>query len=73
MKIKFKSEDFFKEANLWWGNYYYVPVRVRFNNKIDYRLIPEELKVIYEKKFGEKILFDDQFDDWYIEEKSKLF
>jgi hypothetical protein len=44
---------------------YYINVRNSFNNQLEQEFIPEKAKSLYESKFGETIIFDDEFLDWY--------
>jgi hypothetical protein len=44
---------------------YYIPVRNTFNNHIEKEFIPKEAKDLYQNTFGEKIITDKEFLDWY--------
>ena len=46
---------------------YYIPVRNNFNNKIEREFIPLQAKELFEKKFGERLISDQEFLDWYAE------
>jgi len=46
---------------------YYIPVRNTFNNSIEREFIPMEAKELFEKKFGDKIITDEEFLNWYLE------
>lgn len=58
------KEIFFSPAlNVMGG--YYIPVRNPWNYKLVYRHISEKEKEMYEQNFGEEILSDDEFYDWW--------
>jgi hypothetical protein len=44
---------------------YYIPVRNSYNNLIEREFIPVEAKEIFEQSFGEKVITDNEFMDWY--------
>ena len=46
---------------------YYINVRNSFNNQLEQEFIPEKAKSFYETKFGEKVISDNEFLDWYTE------
>ena len=51
---------------------YYIPVRNSFNNAIEREFIPLEAKDLYEKQFGDKVISDTEFLDWYTENAQKF-
>ncbi|MBN2487119.1 MAG: hypothetical protein JXB34_14185 [Bacteroidales bacterium] len=61
-----KSKLFFDVCPEPWRDGYLIPVRNRLNNMIQREYIPEEYKIKYLNKWGEKVIFDDQFVDWYV-------
>jgi hypothetical protein len=56
---------FFKPYNNYGLEGYYIPVRNTFNNHIEKEFIPMEAKDLYQNTFGEKIITDKEFLDWY--------
>lgn len=54
-----------------WREGYLIPVRNRLNNMLQNDFLPEEYKQEYLDYWGEKIIFDDQFVDWYCELKKE--
>ena len=46
---------------------YYIPVRNTVNNAIEREFIPIEAKELYDKKFGDKVISDHEFIDWYTQ------
>ena len=46
---------------------YYIPVRNTFNNTIEREFIPIEAKELFENHFGNTIISDKEFYDWYTE------
>jgi hypothetical protein len=62
-----KATNYYKLYSKYGLEGYYVPVRNTFNNNIEQEFIPLKAKEIYEKKFGERIITDQEFLDWYTE------
>jgi hypothetical protein len=56
---------FFKPFNKFGLEGYYIPVRNSFNNHIEQEFLPEEAKELYLNTFGQEILTDQEFLDWY--------
>jgi hypothetical protein len=56
---------YFKPYNKYGLDGYYVPVRNTFNNKIEREFIPKEARGLFEAKFGQNIISDQEFLDWY--------
>lgn len=54
-----------------WRDGYLIPVRNRLNQMIQKEFLPEEYKQEYLEYWGEKIIYDDQFIDWYCEIKKE--
>ena len=46
---------------------YYIPVRNTFSNNIEREFIPMEAKDMFEERFGDKVITDEEFIDWYSE------
>jgi hypothetical protein len=62
-----KEKNFFKLYDKYGLQGYYIPVRNSFNNCIEREFIPLKAKDIFEKKFGERLISDQEFMDWYTE------
>ena len=60
-----KKVTFFIPNRETWREGYFIPVRNRLNNKLERDFLPNELKELYLDRWGEKILYDDEFIDWY--------
>lgn len=52
-----------------WRKGYILPVRNRLNNLLEREYLPEEFKDKYLEDWGESIIYDDEFEDWYCELK----
>lgn len=52
-----------------WRDGFIIPVRNRLNNMLQSEFLPEEYKDEYLEKWGEKIIYDDLFLDWYCKLK----
>ncbi len=46
---------------------YYVPVRNTFSKNIEQEFIPLKAKDFFEKKFGDRIISDQEFLNWFTE------
>jgi hypothetical protein len=62
--IKLKGK-FFTPYNMKGLEGYYINVRNSFNNQLEQEFIPEKAKSIYESSFGQSIISDTEFLDWY--------
>lgn len=63
-----KIRGFFLEPSQeTWRKGYLLPVRNRLNDILEKDFIPEEYKDKYLEKWGENIIYDDEFIDWYCE------
>jgi len=60
-----RKEPFFKPARNRLGGYY-IPVRNDWNYHIKRRHLSEEQSELFQEKFGEKIIMESEFLDWYI-------
>ena len=58
---------FFSPYNMHGFEGYYINVRNTFNNQLEQEFIPEKAKKAYESRFGEVIITDQEFLDWYTE------
>jgi len=58
------KESFFKQNHNLLGGYY-IPVRNNWNYKLIKRHLSDKEKELYEKEFGEEIISDDDFYQWY--------
>ena len=63
---------FFKPYKKYGLNGYHIPVRNSFSNRIEQEFIPEEAREIFESNFGETILKDTEFIDWYTRNADKF-
>ncbi|MGD2034241.1 MAG: hypothetical protein PVF73_04235 [Bacteroidales bacterium] len=62
-----KESSYFKLYSKLGLEGYYIPVRNSFNNCIEREFIPMEAKELFEEKFGDKVITDEEFLDWYSE------
>jgi hypothetical protein len=51
---------------------YYIPVRNTFSNQLEQEFIPLKAKGLYEARYGEKVITDQEFLDWYSENAQKF-
>ncbi len=54
-----------------WRDGFLIPVRNRLNNMLQSEFLPENFKDKYIEHWGEKIIYDDQFLDWYCKLKKE--
>ena len=54
-----------------WRDGFFIPVRCRFNQKIEREFLPSELKEAFVNTWNERIIFDDEFEEWYTNERKK--
>lgn len=66
-----KQIVFFEPCPETWREGYLIPVRNRLNNMLQREFLPESYKKLFLEKWGEKIIYDDLFIDWYVELKRK--
>ena len=59
------SNEFFEKCREYWWDGYFIKVRNSWNYRLDKIRVTTEEKELYEKKFGERILYDNEFYDWY--------
>lgn len=62
---------FFQECREDWRDGYLIPVRNRLGNMIEREYLPQEMREAFVTKFGEEIVYDDDFTDWYCSMKKK--
>lgn len=62
---------FFEPCPEPWRDGFLIPVRNRLNNMLQREFLPEEYKNQFIGEWGEKIIFDDQFIDWYYNLKKR--
>jgi hypothetical protein len=62
-----KEMNYYKLYSKYGLEGYYIPVRNTFNNNIEREFIPLKAKDFFEKKFGERLITDQEFLDWYTE------
>ena len=66
-----KEIQFFIPCSDVWRDGFYIPVRCRFNQKFEREFLPSELKDAFLNQWGENIIYEDEFADWYTEERNK--
>lgn len=64
-----KNKSIYEKCKVWWWGGYYVRVRNSINYHLEKRHLSDAEKELFEKKFGETILMDTEFNDWYLKEK----
>jgi len=60
-----KDLIFFEPCPETWRDGFLIPVRNRLGNKLLKEFLPSEHKDQYIEKWGIRIIYDDQFIDWY--------
>lgn len=60
-----KTKAFFEKSRVWWWKGYNIPVRNSWSYKLKKVHLSDKEKQLYEQKFGEKIILDTEFDEWY--------
>lgn len=60
-----RSSNYFKMYSQYGLEGYYIPVRNTFNNCIEREFIPVGARELYETRFGEDVVTDHEFLDWY--------
>jgi hypothetical protein len=63
--MKYK-EPFFKECKEWWWGGWFVNTRDNNTYRLTKQHLTNDLKNKYEEEFGEKIITEDEFNEWYI-------
>jgi hypothetical protein len=63
---------FFKPFSKYGLEGYYIPVRNSFNNQLEEEFIPLKAKELFEAAYGQKIITDEEFLDWYSENAPKF-
>jgi hypothetical protein len=66
-----KKIIFFEPCPELWREGYLIPVRNRLSNMLQREFLPLELKSRFLEQWGEKIIYDDLFIDWYYDLKKK--
>lgn len=59
------ARSFFEKCPEDWRDGYLIPVRNRMGNMLERDYLPRELKEKYLEKFGEEVIYDDDFTEWY--------
>ena len=59
------SNGFFEKCREYWWGGYFVKVRNSWSYHLDRVHLTDEEKELYEQEFGERILYDNEFYDWY--------
>jgi hypothetical protein len=65
-----KSSNYYKMYSKYGLEGYYIPVRNTFNNCIEREFIPAEAKEHYEQRFGNDVISDREFLEWYTQNAS---
>lgn len=60
-----KLAIFFKPYNKHGLEGYHIPVRNSFSNIVEDEFIPMEARELFEKNFGDKVIAEEEFLDWY--------
>ncbi len=60
-----KENNYYKEYSKYGLEGYYIPVRNTFSNCIEREFIPSSAKELFENKFGNDIITDSEFLEWY--------
>jgi hypothetical protein len=66
-----KNIIFFEPCPEIWREGYLIPVRNRLNHMIEREFLPEEYKSRFLETWGEKIIYDDIFIDWYYDQRKR--
>jgi hypothetical protein len=66
-----KKIIFFEPCPETWREGYLIPVRNRLNNMLQREFLPEIYKSAFMEKWGENIIYDDLFVQWYVDLKKK--
>lgn len=64
-----KQASIYEKCKVWWWGGYYVKVRNSINYHLKQRHLSDAEKELFEKEFGETILMDKEFDEWYFKLK----
>jgi hypothetical protein len=67
-----KSTIFFKPYSKYGLEGYYIQVRNSFNNQLEDEFIPLKAKELFESRYGQKVISDQEFLDWYSENAQKF-
>jgi len=62
-----KKSGFFKPFSKHGLEGFYIQVRNTFSNQLEEEFIPTKAKQFYEAKFGQVVISDNEFLDWYTE------
>lgn len=62
-----REKNYYKLYSKYGLEGYYIPVRNTFNNSIEREFIPIQAREMYEEQFGERVITDQEFLDWYSE------
>jgi hypothetical protein len=60
-----KKINYYKEYSKYGLEGYYIPVRNTFSNCIEREFIPLKARELFENHFGNEIVSDTEFLDWY--------
>ena len=60
-----QEREFFENCPERWRDGYLISVRSRLSNMLEREYLPREMKKAYLNEFGEKIIYEDDFIDWY--------
>ena len=67
-----KSSNYYKMYSKYGLEGYYIPVRNTFNNCIEREFIPVEAKEHYEQRFGNHVVSDREFLEWYTKNSASF-
>ncbi len=59
--------EFFLECSEDWRDGFLIPVRNRLGEMVEREFIPVDYKKEYLEQFGETIVYDDEFIEWYCQ------
>lgn len=67
-----QAKEFFEDCPEQWRDGYLISVRSRLSNMLEREYLPKDMKNAYLDEFGEEIVFEDDFIDWYCTLKKSL-
>ncbi len=63
--MKYKK-PFFEECREWWWGGWYIKVRDENTYRITRQHLTDNLRKKYEEDFGEDIINEEEFNEWYL-------
>lgn len=67
-----RGSNYYKEYSKYGLEGYYIPIRNTFSNCIEREFIPIKARELFEDKFGNKVVTDSEFLEWYTENSVKF-